>query len=273
MELGLSGRVAIVAASSQGLGKAVAAALAVEGTNVVLCSRDEAHVRAAAEEIRQQVGAQTRPASAQPSVLLPVRADVSRAEDIHNLVKVTLDQFGRIDILVANAGGPPVAGFAKLDDAQWEAGVQLTLMSVIRMVREVLPAMRKRKWGRVITITSVAAKQPINDLIISSTLRPGIIGLSKVLANRYGADGILFNCVAPGYVLTARQREVSKVRATELGITWKQYLANSAREVPLGRLGKPEELADVIAFLASERASYINGATLSVDGGMVRGLL
>lgn len=264
MDLGLNGRVAIVCAASQGLGKAAAAGLAAEGAQVVICSRDEGRIRAAAADINR-----SQPAAP----VVPVVADVSRAEDIRRLADSTLERFGAVDILVNNAGGPPVAAFADLSDELWEHGVQLTLLSIVRLVREVLPRMQARRWGRIITITSIAAKQPINDLVISSTLRPGILGLTKVLANRYGADGVLVNCVAPGFILTARQGEISQARSAERGITQEQYLEESAREIPVRRLGRPQELADVIVFLASERASYINGATISVDGGLVRGVL
>lgn len=279
MDLGIKGRVAVVCAASQGLGKAAAASLAAEGAHVVICSRDEGRLRAAAEEITNKVGSQqaggttpSGPASS-PALVVPVVADVSRASDIERLVTTAFERFGRIDILVNNAGGPPVAPFSKLDDDRWMAGVQLTLMSVVRLIREVLPIMQRQRWGRIINITSIAAKEPVNDLVISSTLRPGILGLTRVLANRYGSEGILINSVAPGFILTARQEEIAQARSAERGISREQYLEESAREIPVSRLGRPEELADVIAFLASERASYVNGATISVDGGLERGLL
>lgn len=261
MDLGLRGRTGIVCAASMGLGRAAAAGLAAEGVCLVICSRDEGRIRAAAREIAGE------------TEVVPVAADVSRAEDVRRVARTAMERFGRVDILVNNAGGPPVAQFPLLDDERWEEGVRLTLMSAVRMIREVLPSMQRHHWGRILTITSVAAKQPINDLVISSTLRPGILGLTKVLANRYGADGITVNAVAPGYILTARQDEIATARAQERGLTREQYLEEAAREIPLRRLGRPEELADAIVFLASERASYINGATLSVDGGMVRGIL
>jgi len=273
MELGLKKRVALVCAASQGLGRGVALSLAREGANVVICSRNEERIQAAAKEIAQEAAASFSRPHKTPPVILPVPADVSKAADVRRLVQTAADHFGRIDILINNAGGPPVAPFNRVNDKAWEEGVQLTLMSAVRMIREVLPHMLKNRWGRVITITSVAAKQPIVDLVISSSLRPGLLGLHKVLANRYGADGILFNCVAPGYILTARHDEVSRARAAERKMTREQYLEEAAREVPMRRLGRPEELGDTIAFLASERASYINGAVISVDGGLVRGLL
>ncbi len=266
MELGLRGRVAIVCAASQGLGRAAAEGFAHEGADVVICSRDAKRLRSAAREISDSVPAGT-------SRIVPVVADMTKARDIKRLVATTIQQFGRVDILVTNAGGPPVAQFPDLDDAAWEKGIALNLLSAIRCIREVFPHMQKRHWGRIINITSIAAKQPINDLVISSTVRPGVLGLTKVLSNQYGKDGILINTVAPGFIMTARQKEISASRAAKAGVTVEKYMEGMAREIPLGRYGEPEELANVIVFLGSERSSYINGATLSVDGGLVRGLL
>jgi 3-oxoacyl-[acyl-carrier protein] reductase len=199
-------------------------------------------------------------------------ADVSKAKDIKKLVSGTIREFGRIDILVTNAGGPPVGMFPDLDDATWQAGIELNLMSTIRCIREVLPHMQKQKWGRIINITSLTAKQPANDLIISSTVRPGILGLSKVLANQCAKDGITVNSVAPGYIMTARQTEISKTRAAQKGISPEQYMEELARDVPVKRYGDPAELASVVVFLASEKASFVNGTTISVDGGLIKGL-
>jgi 3-oxoacyl-[acyl-carrier protein] reductase len=263
MELGIRGRVAIVCAASQGLGRAAAAVLAREGAHVVICSRDRKNINAAAREIAADVPG---------AVVLPVVADLTRAAPIRKLVAGVAKRFGRIDILVTNAGGPPVASFLDLDDATWQKGIDLNLMSTIRCIREVLPHMRRRSWGRIIAMTSLSAKQPQDDLVISSTLRPGIHGLAKVLGNQFGREGILVNCVAPGYILTARQTELGEARARKAGTTLEEYLANVGKNIPVGRLGQPEELADVIAFLASERASYINGTTITVDGGLVKGL-
>ena len=265
MDLGLKGKVALVCAASQGLGKATATGFAHEGSHVVICSRDKKRLLRTAREI-------TRAAGEQKATVLPVVADLTKARDIRRLVATAIEKFGRIDILVANAGGPPVGVFPDLDDSTWSAGITLTLMSTVRCIREVLPHMRERKWGRIITITSMTAKQPINDLIISSTLRPGILGLSKILASQYARDGITVNTVAPGYMLTARQVEISAVRSAKKGVSLEQYLKELAQEVPLGRYGEPEELANVIVFLASTKSSYVNGATITVDGGLIRGL-
>lgn len=264
MDLGLRGRVAIVCAASQGLGKATAVAFAREGAHVVICSRDRRRLAAAAAEIRA--------ATPDGVSVVPVTADLTRPAHITRLVSATVKRFKRIDILVTNAGGPPVALFPDLDDAAWEKGIALTLLSTIRCIRAVLPHMRKRKWGRIIAITSLTAKQPSDDLVISSTLRPGILGLAKVLSNQYAADGILVNSVAPGYIRTARQQEIGGVRGAKLGISADEYMERQAAGIPAGRMGTPEELADVIVFLGSERSSYVSGATISVDGGFVKGL-
>lgn len=264
MNLGLRGRVAIVAASSRGLGKAAAQALVEEGANVVVCAREKKNVIAAAKEIGRLTSKKQR--------VVPVIADVSKARDIQRIVRTTLRAFKRIDILVTNAGGPPSGSFDTLDDTKWEAGFSLTLMSTIRFMRAVLPHMKKQHWGRIINITSLTVKQPVNDLIISSTLRPGIIGLSKIMANLHGKDGITVNSVAPGYILTDRQKELGRIRANSKGLDMQDYIASVAKDVPLGRFGEPAELASVIAFLASEQASYVTGTTISVDGGLVRGL-
>ncbi len=265
MDLGLRGRAAIVCAASRGLGMAVASALAREGTHVVLCARDPAVLDAAAGEIRAS--------NPDPRVrILPLPTDLADAGQIRSLVGAAMKEFGRIDILVTNAGGPPVAPFPDLDESDWDRGIELTLMSVVRCVRAVLPIMRRQRWGRIVNVTSIAARQPITDLVLSSTLRPGILGIAKVLANRYSGEGILVNTVTPGFILTDRQKEVGRARAQEKGIPYEQYLEDLAREIPAGRLGTPDELADVVVFLCSERAGYVSGATVSVDGGMAKGL-
>ncbi len=264
MDLGLKGRVALVCAASQGLGKAAAAGFVREGAHVVMCSRDRGRIESAARAIAASSGPGTR--------VVPVVADMMKADDIRRFVQAAVAEFGRVDILVTNAGGPPVASFPDLDDATWQRGVDLTLMSSIRCIREVLPLMQKQKWGRIINITSLTARQPADDLIVSSTLRPGILGLAKVLATQYGRDGILINNVTPGYILTDRQKEISVSRAAKRGVRVEEYMQELTRDVPVRRYGEPEELANVIVFLGSEKASFVNGATISVDGGLVKGL-
>jgi 3-oxoacyl-[acyl-carrier protein] reductase len=262
MDLGLKNKVALVAAASQGLGKASAFALAQEGARLVICSRKEESVKATAEEIRAKTGA----------TVVSVAADVSKKEDIRKFVQTAIREFGTVHVLVNNAGGPPTGHILSMPEAEWEKGIQLTLMSVIRLVREVLPFMEKQHWGRIVSIVSIAAKQPINELLISSTLRPGILGLSKVLSNQYAKDNITVNTVCPGLILTARQEELSVSRAADNNMTLEEYLVDSAKAIPAGRLGSPEEIGNVVAFLASEQASYINGVNVLVDGGSARGI-
>jgi len=263
MDLGLRDRVALVTAASQGLGKAIALGLAEEGANVVICSRSSKRVKAAADEIRRKTGAEVH----------AIAADVRRLSNVRALVKKTVSMFDRIDVLVTNAGGPPVATFPDLGEEQWAEGVNLTFLSVVRLIREVIPYMQKQKWGRIINMTSFTVKQPVDDLIISSSLRPAIIGLAKVLANQYGKDGILVNNVCPGSILTKRQDEIIASRAQQRNISIEEYIAEAIKPIPLGRMGEPVEVANLVVFLASERASYITGATIQVDGGLVKGLL
>lgn len=262
MNFGLKDKVALVAASSQGLGKASAMALAQEGAKLVICSRNEKAINETAEEIRTKTGA----------TVLPVMADVSKAGDINKLVESAVNVYGTVHVLVNNAGGPPTGHIRSMTDGEWEKGVQLTLMSVVRLTREILPLMEKQRWGRVITIVSIVAKQPINELLISSTIRPGLLGLSKVLSNQYAKDNITVNTICPGLILTKRQEELSASRAAEKNMTFEEYLTDSAKAIPTGRLGKPEEIGNVVTFLASEQASYINGVNLLVDGGMAKGV-
>jgi 3-oxoacyl-[acyl-carrier protein] reductase len=257
--------VALVCAASQGLGKAAAIGFAREGAHVVICSRQKKALLRTGDEIRAAV-------AENPVQVVPIVADLTKPRQVAAVVSRTMKLFGRIDVLVTNAGGPPVGAFTDLDDATWEAGVALTLMSTVRAIRAVLPHMQKRKWGRIINITSIAAKQPINDLIISSSLRPGILGLSRVLASQYAKDGILINSVAPGFMRTARMEEIGATRAKDAGITMDEYFVKQSRDIPLQRYGEPEELANVIVFLGSERASYLTGSTVSVDGGLMKGL-
>jgi 3-oxoacyl-[acyl-carrier protein] reductase len=262
MDLGLKEKVALVAAASQGLGKASAFSLAREGARLVICSRNKESINKTAAEIRVKTGA----------TVVPVVADVSKQEDITAFVQTAIREFGTVHVLVNNAGGPPTGHILKMSDEEWEKGVQLTLMSVVRFIREVLPHMEKQRWGRIICIVSIAAKQPINELLISSTLRPGILGLTKVLANQYAKDNVTVNTICPGLILTKRQEELSESRAADRKMTLEEYLAENAKTIPAGRLGRPDEIGDVVTFLASEQASYINGVNLLVDGGAAKGI-
>ncbi len=262
MDLGIKNKVAFVSASSQGIGKAAALSLAKEGARLVICSRNVQSINATADEIRSATGVE----------VIPLTADVTKPEEIDAAVKIALKHFGTIDILVNNAGGPPTGTITSLPDSEWERGFNLTMMSMIRMTRSFLPVMEEKRWGRIISIVSLSAKQPIDDLMISSTLRPGILGLTKLLANQYGKHGITINTVCPGNVLTQRQLELGALRSKEQNLKLEEYLQESAKNIPIGRMGKPEEIGDVIAFLASERAAYINGTNMLVDGGQAKGI-
>ena len=261
MDLMIKGKVALVTASSKGLGKAAAKLLAMEGATVIICSRTKETIEQTASEIHQLT-----------AEIIPIVADVSNKDNIKKLFEKIKDQFGTLHILVNNAGGPPTGDILTMTEQEWTKGYELTLMSMIRLSREALPLMIKQKWGRIITITSFVGKQPINDLIISATLRPGIHGLTKVLSNKYAKNNITVNTICPGNINTERQQEIMKQRSLKNKISLDEYKAEIAKEIPAGRLGNLEEVGDVITFLASEKASYINGVNLLVDGGIAKGI-
>ena len=263
MDLGLNGRAAAVAASSRGLGRATARALAAEGASVALCGRDAARVNEAAEAIARETGART----------IAVTADVSSAPDCRRFVETAAAELGRLDILVTNTGGPRPGGFEAMTAEDWDAGFHLTLANVVALVQAAVPHMRARRWGRILNIASSSAKQPIDGLALSNAFRPAIAGLSKTLANELGRDGILVNTICPGYTATDRLQELAEARAVKAGTTPAQELQAFAAGVPLGRVATPEEFAAVAAFLCSERASFVTGAVIPVDGGATRGLL
>ena len=262
MDLGLKDRVAIVAASSQGLGKAVALGLAREGAKLALCARTESKLQATAEEIRRETGAE----------ILAQAADVSVEEQVRNFVRVAIDRFGRLDIAIANAGGPPPKPFSATTVEDWQSAVRLNLMSTLYFARETLPVMQNRKWGRFIAITSMTAKQPIDGLILSNSVRLAVVGLVKSLSNEYARDNVLVNNVCPGYTLTARHEEFAARQAEAEKVGRAEILERWSHHIPLGRPATPEEFANVVVFLASERASYITGASIAVDGGAIKGV-
>jgi 3-oxoacyl-[acyl-carrier protein] reductase len=263
MDLGLRGKVAIVAAASKGLGKAVAAELAQEGAELAICARNSADLENAAREIRERTG----------RAVFAQMLDVTNAAGVQSFVAEVERQYGRVDICVTNAGGPPAKKFLDITVDEWRKAVELTLMSAVFFAREVLPRMRQRRWGRLITITSVSVKQPIDNLLLSNSIRAAVTGLAKTLANEFGADGITVNNVCPGYTLTERLGELADNMATGAGTSRDAVINQWAAQIPIGRVATPEEFAALVAFLASERASSINGATIPVDGGWVKGLL
>jgi 3-oxoacyl-[acyl-carrier protein] reductase len=256
MDLGLRSKAAIVAASSRGLGKAVATALAAEGASVLVFSRS-ANAMAAAQEIRRLTGA----------AAVGVQADVTRPSDLEHVVSEALSHFGRLDILVNNAGGPPPGTFEQLSDERWQEAVELTLMSAIRLTRLCIPHLRASGRGRIINLTSVATREPIPNLILSNAIRAAVVGWSETLASELAKDAILVNCVAPGRIDTERVRELDEANAMRQGVTYQQARAQQESAIPLGRYGSPDEFGAVVAFLASERASYVTGTTVYVDGG------
>ncbi len=263
MELGLENRVALVAASSRGLGKACALELAREGARVIICARDPECLAETAGEIASATGAE----------VFPMAADLTDGAQICDLAGDALARFRRIDVLVTNNGGPSAGFFHDFDDEAWLEAHQLTLLSAVRLIRAALPAMRARKWGRIINITSVSVKQPIDNLLLSNVYRPGVIGLAKTLSAQVAADGITVNNVAPGYTRTDRVLDLAQARAADTGQDIEAVLAGTVDSVPMGRMGEPGELAAMVAFLASERAGYITGTTIQVDGGYVASLL
>jgi len=258
MDLEIKNRVAMVAAASKGIGRGCAVALAQEGCKVSICARNAEELEKALAEIEPH------------SEAISVVANVSSANDLEDWHRRTIDRFGQVDILVTNTGGPPVKRFMELSDESWLLGVESTLMNVVRLSRLVIPGMRERRWGRIIHLTSLVAKQPVDELTISSTLRAGLSGLTKTMANQVGPYNITVNAILTGHIMTDRQYALADVRTRERGITHEEYFADQAAEIPLRRIGEPRELGEVVAFLASERASYVTGVSLQVDGGLIR---
>lgn len=263
MEFGLTDKIAVVGASSKGLGRAIALGLAQEGAKVTICARNSDALDATAADIRRQTG----------SEVLAVPTDVSQPEQVDALINSAISRFGGIDILVNNAGGPRAGRFAELAAEDYQMAVQLNLMSTINLCRAVVPVMQARGGGRIINLTSVSVKQPVDGLMLSNMARTGVIGFAKTLATELAPDNILVNNVCPGIIFTDRIQQLATVRAEEAGITFEEALERMTADIPLGRIGEPAEFANLVVFLASERASYITGTTIQVDGGMVKALL
>jgi 3-oxoacyl-[acyl-carrier protein] reductase len=261
MDLNLTGKVALVVASSQGLGKAIAAQLVEEGAHVMLTSRDEAKLKLVQEEL-QAIG---------KGKVVYHRCDITKKEDIQALVQATREQLGKIDILVNNAGGPPGGGFDQFDDEEWQKAFELNLLSYIRTIREVLPDL-KQEGGRIINIASSSIKQPIPGLILSNTFRLGMVGLTKTLAEELAPFNVLVHTVAPGRIFTDRVVTLDKLKADKLGVPYEQVVEGSKNTIPLKRYGTPEEFAKVVAFFVSDACSYMTGSSVLVDGGMVKAI-
>src|SRR5215467_12708962 len=260
VDLGLNGKVALVAASSKGLGKASALALAREGARVTICARTEADLQAAAEEIRGETGAE----------VLAVPADLTSAEGITSVVAATAGRFGGVDVLVNNSGGPARGRFADFTDDDWRRAFEVVTLNFVRFVREVVPHMRARRWGRIVGIQSSSVKQPVDGIDLSNGIRPGIAGLVKAIMPDLAKDGITINLVLPGSFLTARIGADIDPQTGEVDPASAEALAPRAAAIPAGRFGRPGELGDLVAFLASERAGYITGAAYQIDGGVIR---
>ena len=262
METGIRNRVAIVAASSQGIGRATAEAFAAEGCRLAICARNREAINAVAEKIHSQ----------HQTEIVAEAFDVSDANAVRDFVNAVVQKFGSVDVCVINAGGPPAKGFLATTTDEWKRAVDVNFMSAVYFAHQVIPLMQKKKWGRIITITSITTKQPVADLVYSNAVRAAVVGLVKSLANEFGKDGILVNNVGPGFTATERLKELAHSRAAGLGKPEKEVFESWAAETALKRLGEPRELADTIVWLASERASYITGQTILVDGGLYKGL-
>ena len=262
MDLGLKDRNVIVAAASDGIARAAAEKFAAEGARVAICSRDAGKLNAAAARIREHSNVQ----------VLAEPLDVTDAQAVEAFVKHVAQHFGGVDVCVTNAGGPPAKMFLATTTEEWQRALEMNFLSTIHFARAVLPWMQKNHWGRLVAITSMTVRQPVSDLIYSNAVRPAVLGLVKSLSNEFGKDGITVNNVAPGYTATERLKQIIARRSQEAGVSPAEFEARFGAEASLKRIGQPEEIADAIVWLASERASFITGQTLLVDGGWFKGI-
>jgi len=263
MDLGLKGKVALVAAASQGLGRAVAEELAAEGAALILCARGEETLNATCEEIRTQKGAD----------VLGVAGDLSVSADVERIVSKGLEPFGQVDILITNSGGPPTGKFETLSRENWEEATRGLLTSVLDLTRLVLPGMKERRWGRILNITSIAAKQPVDNLMLSNSIRSAVTGFAKTLSNEVAEYGVTVNNIMPGYTATERVEALAQTLAEREGVDAAVIRSRWESEIPIKRLGTPKEFAALAAFLVSTRASYITGSSFAVDGGWIRSVI
>ena len=263
MDLGLGGKVALVTAASKGLGRAIAEELAAEGAQVGMCARGEEALNDARDGILHRTGGKVH----------AFIADVSRTDGIERATSTMLDRFGRVDVLVTNAGGPPAGPFESHDWNVWQRAVDLTLRSAVELARAVLPGMRERRWGRILNVTSIAVKQPVDGLILSNAIRAAVTGFARTLANEVATFGITVNNILPGYTRTERVVQLNAANAAREGVPVEQISARIETQIPMRRLGEPHEFAALAAFLASERASYITAQSIAVDGGWIRSVL
>ncbi|WP_141431362.1 SDR family oxidoreductase [Bacillus sp. 03113] len=261
MDFNLKGKTALIAASSQGLGRAIAEELLKEGANVMISGRDEEKLQKVAEEI----------GSLYQGKLAYTKADNANLDEIQHLIQATVDKFGTIDILVNNAGGPPAGTFDSMTDEMWQSAFELNLLSYVRLIRESLPYLRKN-GGKIVNIASSSIKEPIPGLILSNTFRTGIVGLSKTLASELAADGILINTVAPGRIDTDRVKHLDEINASKTGVSSEIIKEKVLEGIPLKRYGEPEEFAKVVVFLASDANTYMTGSSFLVDGGMIKSI-
>jgi 3-oxoacyl-[acyl-carrier protein] reductase len=263
MELELTGKRAFVAGSSDGIGKAIATGLAAEGCAVMLCSRTEEKLKALAAELREAHDVRVE----------YIPADLDRKEEIDAAIAAASERFGGLDILVTNNGGPNPGEFLSMSEEDWLAGYNRTLMSGVRLIRGFLPGMIEQQYGRIINVTSISVKQPVQRLLLSNTFRAGVTGMAKTLSDEVSKHGITVNNIAPGYIRTGRQTQLFTDRAEKAGTTYDAIREQVTANIPMGRIGTPDEIGHLAVFLASTRAAYITGTTIPVDGGIFRGLM